>query len=437
LPKAELPRVPRAALLWSRGLVVASVLMTLYTLDRLTVLFADYWLFDSLGVASVFWTNFWMGAELYVAAFLLFTIAIAAPAYLTSISRRNRRFVVNTALLVASVAAYMSAQNYTEFLLGGKGFEFGSTDPVFRIDIGFYAFNLPNLWIAWRYFMWAAVLNLGFSVACANVNRNQKAADLPVSRLSARAAISATGSTRVALLLTGLVAAAGWWLTRYDLLLKNNSDAASIKRGAQYLDVTGLFSSLHYIWATTFVILGVTVALFFMLKALDGQGSADWRHRFRKAWRVAVWLVVFDFGFKCGGRVRHWLFCQPHEPVIQLPYIARHVDATRRAYNLEHIQEVDFLPNRPGDPLPTAESLLASPTLKNAPLWPGFVSYLERWIDRQHAQRILQTQGSSMVYGPTLELFQQQQKLRTYYNFVNVDNARYWIDGKERMFVSA
>src|SRR5215472_13847075 len=187
LPVVELPRAPRAALLWSRGLVVASILVTLYTLDRLTVLFADYWLFGSLGVASVFWTNFWMGAELYVAAFVLFAIAIAAPAFLTPISPRHRRFVVNTALLVASVAAYMSAQNYTEFLLGGKGFEFGSTDPVFHIDIGFYAFNLPNLWIAWRYFMWAAVLNLGFSIACANAARG-RAADLPVSRLSARAA---------------------------------------------------------------------------------------------------------------------------------------------------------------------------------------------------------------------------------------------------------
>ena len=42
-----------------------------------------------------------------------------------------------------------------------------------------------------------------------------------------------------------------------------------------------------------------------------------------------------------------------------------------------------------------------------------------------------------MVYGPTLELFQQQQKLRTYYNFLNVDTVRYRIGGQERMFVSA
>ena len=87
--------------------------------------------------------------------------------------------------------------------------------------------------------------------------------------------------------------------------------------------------------------------------------------------------------------------------------------------------------------MPVGGALLSSPTLKNAPLWPGFVSYLERWIDRQHSQRILQTQGSTMVYGPTLELFQQQQKLRTYYNFLNVDTVRYTIGGEKTMFVSA
>ena len=108
-----------------------------------------------------------------------------------------------------------------------------------------------------------------------------------------------------------------------------------------------------------------------------------------------------------------------------------------QAYGLDKVQEIDFVPNGPGDPVPSADALLSSPTLKNAPLWPGFTSYLERWLDKQHAQRILQTQGNHMVYGPTLELFQQQQKLRTYYNFLGVDSVRYPIGGETRMFVSA
>ena len=44
--------------------------------------------------------------------------------------------------------------------------------------------------------------------------------------------------------------------------------------------------------------------------------------------------VVFDFAFKCAVVVRYWIFVKPNEPVIQLPFIARHVDATREAYRL-------------------------------------------------------------------------------------------------------
>jgi uncharacterized membrane protein (UPF0182 family) len=437
LPEVALPRAPRAALLWSRALVVATILMTLFTLDLITILFADYWLFQSLGLSSVFWTNFQMGAELYFGAFFAFACAIAAPAYLHDVSQRARRFVVKTAFLVASIAAYLAATNYSEFLLGGKGFTFDRTDPVFGIDIGFYAFNLPNLWIAWKFLAWAAFFFFAFSVACANAAEAGHAAVLPLSRLRARIAISSTRTTRVAWVLLGVMLAIGVWLTRYDLLLKNNSDAATIKRGAQYLDVTGLFSSLNYIWVTSIVLLAFFWETAAMLRELHEQRGVEWRRRFARAGRIAIWLVVFDFGFKCAVVVRYWLFVKPNEPVIQLPYIARHVDATRHAYGLEDVKEVDFLPNRPGDPVPSADELLASPTLKNAPLWPGFVSYLERWIDRQHSQRILQTQGSAMVYGPTLELFQQQQKLRTYYNLLNVDTVRYTVDGEKRMFVSA
>src|SRR5437899_370049 len=253
LPNLTLPRAPRAALLWSRGLVAASILVTLFTLDRVTVLFGDYWLFESLGLKSVFWTNFRMGAELYVAAFLIFAVAIVVPAYRHDVARSTRRFVVNTAFLVASVAAYLAALQYSEFLLGGRGFDFGKTDPVFNLDIGFYAFNLPNLQMSWRFLTWAAFLILCFSVACANAagSRRETAAPL-LSRLGRRVGMSATPCVRTAWVVLGILGAIGVWLSRYGLLLRDNSQAASIKRGAQYLDVTGLFSTLNYIWTTTF-----------------------------------------------------------------------------------------------------------------------------------------------------------------------------------------
>jgi len=173
LPDIALPEAPAAALLWSRALTVAGVVVTLFTLDVITILFADYWLFQSLGVESVFWTNFRMGAWLYVPAFLAFGLAIALPAWLHDVSPFARRFARKAAFLAASIAGYLAATNYSEFLLGGKGFTFDKTDPVFGIDIGFYAFDLPNIWIAWRYATWAAFLFVCSSIAFANLRNGR------------------------------------------------------------------------------------------------------------------------------------------------------------------------------------------------------------------------------------------------------------------------
>lgn len=440
LPEVALPVVPPAARVWSRAATLASVLVALFTLDQLTYLLGDFWLLQSLGLEQVFWTNFRMGARLYVAAFVLFAAAVAAPAYLHPLSRFARRKMVQVAFLVASVAAYLAALCYHEFLLGGSSVDFGKVDPVFSIDLSFFVFTLPNILIGWRFLMAAAVVFLGMSIACASAVRPATAGRAGVGRVAAWLGGIATPATRAGVLLCGVLGAAGVWLSRYGLLLKDNA-ASSVKTGAEYIDVAGLFSNLSYFTVTTIVVLGVTVILVLCLSALHrvatGRADAAWRPRVRKWAAILAALVVFDFAFKGIVVLRDVVAVRPNEPVIQLPYIARHIDATRAGYGLERIAEVDFVPNGPGDPIPDAATLLASPTLRNAPLWPGFTSYLERWLDRQHSQRILQTRGNTMVYGPTLELFQQQQKLRTYYNFVNVDNVRYPIDGENRMFVSS
>lgn len=441
LPAISLPAVPAAAMLWSRVLGFASVLIGLFLLDRVTVLLANYWLFPTLQYQDVFWTNFREGARLYVGAFVLFLLAFAVPAFTHEISGRARRKVLHAGLLAALIAGYVACRYYLEFLLGGfsaqpgPAFRFERVDPVFGLDIGFYVFNLPNIRIAWQFLFWASFVMLCVAVGCANARRAGEAAQ-PHSRLVRRLGIAGTTGVQAALAIFGAIAALGVWLSRFDLLLRNNKES-SVLRGAEYIDVNGFFSTLNYINFTVIVLLGITVVLCLMLRRLgDAVRGKAWRQPFRRLALALAVLIAANFSFRALVVLRDIVFVRPNEPVIQLPYIARHVDATREAYRIDKIEERQFMPNVPGDPVPSAESLLASPALRNAPLWPGYASYLERWLDRQHAQRILQT-GNPMVYGPTLETFQQQQKLRTYYNFLGVDNVRYTVGGEQRMFVSA
>ena len=59
--------------------------------------------------------------------------------------------------------------------------------------------------------------------------------------------------------------------------------------------------------------------------------------------------------------------------MIQLPFIKRNIDATRAAFHLDDVEEIPYVPKGPGDPPADVERLLASETLKQAPLWPGLL----------------------------------------------------------------
>ena len=90
----------------------------------------------------------------------------------------------------------------------------------------------------------------------------------------------------------------------------------------------------------------------------------------------------------------------PNEQVRETPFIENNIAATRRAFGLEDVEE------RPlsGDALLTRNDVTNNAaTLENVRLW-----------DHQ----------------PLLETFGQIQEIRTYYDFVSVDNDRYVINGK-------
>lgn len=432
--------LPAAGLLWVRALAVAWVALGVFFVDRLTLLLADLWLLQSLQLATLFWTNFTMSVLLFGAGSLLFGFAIAGPAYLHRVKPALRRVFLSVGGLLGLLAGYLLASHYHTLLPLFTHAPFGELDPVFGRDISFHVFVLPAYWLLWRAAFWVAGVALVSSTICAHLTRNEQDSEIQLNGLLRWLGAVATPATRGALLLTGAVAAIGVWLTRYELLVAENY-AASVFNGAAYLDVNGLFSTLNEIHLTALIIAGVTVVAVTLLRLLYTARSQGWQTEWRGASRqyvtIGAALIAFDFLFAGAVAVRDATAVAPNQPVIQLPYIERHIDATRKAYGLNKIEQIDFVPNGPDAPLPSAERLLHSPSLRNAPLWPTFVSYLERLVDPQHAQRVLQTGGDNMVYGPTLENFRQQQKLRTYYDFLGVTPMRFTLDGEPRVFAAA
>jgi hypothetical protein len=433
IPQVPLFRMPLAADIWIRLTVVSWLLPLWLFSNKLALLMADYWLLQSMGLSSVFWTNFQMGAILFVAAFSLVVLGVTGAVLSHNVPRRARPYLILFGVQTGLLAGDFMAADYANFLLS-TGRSFGYIDPIFGRDAGFYVYTLPTIQSALTALLWITLLVLVVSIGCAFAaqGKNRKHSFL----LNWMAAVS-TRYTRAMVALTGLLLAVSAWLGRYDLLYKDNSKSA-IPTGADYLDVVGLFSYLNLYWVNTVVILVATVALARVMQTLHLQWQRNETIQFTpvtRRWATALALaVVIDFAFAGAIFAKDFFIVRPNEPVVQLPYIQEHIEATRRGYNIENIEEIEFIPNSAADGPLNMGALMSSPTIQNVPLWPTYSNYMEPLIDPDYDQRILQTNGDAMIYGPTLEVFRQQQQLRTYYDFLSVAPLRFNIDGDMQVF---
>jgi uncharacterized membrane protein (UPF0182 family) len=248
--------------------------------------------------------------------------------------------------------------------------------------------------------------------------------------------------TQAWVVVAGVLLAAEVWLERYDLLLKDNTDS-SIPTGAQALDVSGLFSTKNLLLVETLATLSLTVGVLLLLRAMrravTREDDTSWLRTtgLRRVARALAPGLALTVLFQVGVSLRDDIEIQPNEPVVQLSYIQRHIDATNRAWGMENVDVRPFTPNGPGDPKPSLERVMASPVMRNAPLWPGYHSRLERQLDPEYVDRILLKDGDPTIYGPTLQTYQQQQKLRPYYDFMDVDTVRYRERGESRLYATS
>ncbi len=159
--------------------------------------------------------------------------------------------------------------------------------------------------------------------------------------------------------------------------------------GASYADVYGRMPA----------------SLLLMAVAVVGVALAAWQASGEKNWPIPLAIglyIVVSIGGEVYSSVLQRFVVTPNEQVRETPFIENNIAATRRAFGLENVEE------RPlsGDALLTRNDVTNNAaTLENVRLW-----------DHQ----------------PLLETFGQIQEIRTYYDFVSVDNDRYVIDGKLR-----
>lgn len=424
--------IPRASKLWPRFINLAWIVLGFFFFDQLTKLFANKWLLESLGFSSVFWTNFKTGTILFLVGFFLFSWAIIIPFLFHRAKKKEMATPVNFALIFGLICGYFLCFYYHDMLKWIYGSPFNKIDPIFSNDFSFYAFTVPALWIIWWTLLLASICLLLTSLYRAYTKSNftsRRDIATVIGQLSIPPTLIATGSISV-------IVSAGFILSKYDILNKDNTDSA-IFNGAQYIDYVGFFTTVTAYYVSALITLAIGAVIIVNFYKFHKATKTDVkRPKLLRFIFTLTLLLMFDFAFKGIVSLRDLIFVQPNEPVIQLTNIERHIEYTLYGYGLDKVEAVPFVPNGQNDPLPNVDKLVNHPVVKNAPLWPGYVSYLERLLDPQHSKRIFQTNGDTMIYGPTLEAFHQQQKLRTYYDFINVDTVRYQFEDGPKLLVS-
>jgi uncharacterized membrane protein (UPF0182 family) len=377
------------------------VLLAVFVLPSAVELVTDWWWFAEVGQQDTYAAGLaaqgllgavvlvvagaWLAVHLRIAARTLppESQQISTPEGLT-LALPARREVQTLGSVVAAGAAVLvalfAAASWREFVGWRHAVPFGATDPILGYEVAFYVFTLPMLELA-RTIAMLLVVTAAAGAGAIYLLAGQLAITPFGPRLAQRARrhLGLLGAAALVLV------AAGAWLDRPRTLLT----PTGIIRGAGYTDVHARLP-----WALAEAAAAVAAAGL----------AASWGVRGRTrdaAAAVGLYAVTAVAGQVYAEALQRFVVT-PNEQAREAPYIQHHIDATRRAFALDRITP------RPlsGDAeLTRADIEKNRATLDNVRLW-----------DHQ----------------PLLETFGQIQEIRTYYDFTQVDNDRYEIDGQLR-----
>jgi uncharacterized membrane protein (UPF0182 family) len=399
------PPVANADVPWRRWLFIGGVfvviLVVLGLLGGIVTLITDVMWYDALGRRDVLATRLWAQVALFAIGFAaMLALALAstwvarriapqAPVrQLGGIEMPDASRVIGIVLAVVAVLLALGSGaawsgNWETVLLFLNGGEWGSTDPTLGRDIGFFVFDLPF----WRFLLgWASttliivgLLTLG--TYAARALRWQFHLSAPV-----RAHLSIIGALLLA------VIAAGYQLDIAELAYSTRGVGGSVQ-AATYTDMNAQYPAYM-------ILTGVALVSAVLLLA---------NTFFRTLWLLALaagaWLILSVLvGGLYPGFVQR-VQVVPNELNVERPYLRNHLEATRAAFGLDEAELRTF----------TGEQELTREVFTNDE---ATIDNLRLWD-----------------YRPLLTTFGQQQILRQYYTFRDVDIDRYEIAGEQRQIM--
>lgn len=358
--------------LWFRSLGYPDVYMTMLTV-RLLLGGGAMTLVSSLLLLNLYWS--------YRVAPTVFEIPKEDGAHFDpqSTDAIVRLALIGFLLLAGVFFASSAAGGWADFIAFYYGDAFSRVDPIYDRDIGFYIFFLPVA----EYVLHALFVLIGLAAASSFAVFYVRGA---VSLGADRPSLGAAAFRHMSILgVFAAVALAGHaWLGRYNLLIEKRGAVF----GAGYADVHAARPACALLSVATLVL-----ALWLFINAFKQRRPVN-------VYVLAVFGVLWFLIRGLFPWAVHSFVVRPNEYEREAAYIQHNIDLTRVAYGLDKIEVEAW----PGDSPITPEVLANySGTIENLLLWsPTFLR----------------------------DVLNQKQRIRSYYEFPDVDVDRYVINGK-------
>ena len=296
-------------------------------------------------------------------------------------------WVIGVAAVVMGLFAGASATGqWRNYSMWRHSQSFGSTDPYFKKDVGFYVFDLPFWHYVVDFVMALAVVGLLASILMNYLFGGIRLSARPGDRLTSAAQIQVSAL----LAMFVLAKAVDYWLDRFDLV----TNSGSIFTGMGYTDDKAVLPAKE-------ILAGIAIVCAVLFLA----------NIWRRTWLLpSVGVALFALSAIILGLIVPTLVqairVNPNVPDREGQYIKENIDATRKAYALDQVDvgAVSGTPITGGGRVDELDGMTASVPLVD----PKVVS----------------------------DVFEQQQQVRAYYSVSDVlDVDRYEIDGNDRAVV--
>jgi uncharacterized membrane protein (UPF0182 family) len=382
--------------------LIALVALTLFV-PTLVGLVTDWWWFKEIGFQVVFTGQvatrifLFLAVGAVTAGTLYLNLRLAQRGIVINpivvrvgpsspqldVARTARRVSMPIVLLLGLLAGLAATPMWDVTLQALNRTPFGTVDPVFARDIGFYVFTLPAVTALLGYLYGLSLVSLLVLLVVYALRT-----DIIVRGRAVRIERQAGIHLAIVLAVLLVVAAVQLWIVDSANLLYSTTGPLV---GASYTDLNATLPALRVSAVVAVIAAGAVLA-------------GAFRERLPRYTLFAVggYIVVALLGRGLFPLVMQKFVVAPTELTRETPYLRSHIIATRQAWGLDSV-EVRELGSE--TTLTLADLRANTPTIDNVRLW-------ER--------------------DPLLQTFGQLQEIRTYYDFVSVDDDRYWIDGKYR-----